>query len=173
VPHPPRVLPVAYALVSALVVLNWLYGAVVTAILIGLFASPHWTMSALGVSSAAQTPSFLTGMRVIAALGLLAIPLNLALLRRLIAMIETVRGGDPFIAANAYRLQAMAWILVGQQLLSIAVGLAGRAISTPEHQLHLNAGFSPSAWLAVVIAFVLARVFAAGTLMREDLEGTV
>ena len=47
------------------------------------------------------------------------------------------------------------------------------AISTPAHPLHLDAGFSPGGWLAVILTFVLARVFAEGTLMREDLEGTV
>ena len=36
-----------------------------------------------------------------------------------------------------------------------------------------DAGFSTSGWLAVLLTFVLARVFAAGTLMREDLDGTV
>jgi hypothetical protein len=46
-------------------------------------------------------------------------------------------------------------------------------ISRPGHVLHLDAGFSPSGALAVVMAFVLARVFAEGTLMREDLEGTI
>ena len=33
------------------------------------------------------------------------------------------------------------------------------------HPLHLDAGFSPSGWLAVILIFVLARVFAEGTLM--------
>jgi hypothetical protein len=42
-----------------------------------------------------------------------------------------------------------------------------------EFPLHLDAGFSVSGWLAVILTFVLARVFAEGTLMREDLEGTI
>ncbi|MEO7864334.1 MAG: hypothetical protein ABIR63_00465 [Sphingomicrobium sp.] len=58
-------------------------------------------------------------------------------------------------------------------MISLAVGLIGKAISTPAHTLHLDAGFSPGGWLAVLLTFVLARVFAEGTLMREDLEGTV
>jgi len=37
----------------------------------------------------------------------------------------------------------------------------------------LDAGFSINGWLAVLLTFLLARVFAEGTLMREDLEGTV
>ena len=55
----------------------------------------------------------------------------------------------------------------------MTIGGIGKAISTPEHPFHLDAGFSPSGWLAVILAFVLARVFAEGALMREDLEGTI
>ena len=36
-----------------------------------------------------------------------------------------------------------------------------------------DAGFSVTGWLAVLLTFLLARVFAEGTLMRDDLEGTV
>ena len=39
--------------------------------------------------------------------------------------------------------------------------------------MNLDAGFSINGWLAVLLTFVLARVFAVGTVMREDLEGTV
>ena len=168
-----RALPVAYVVLRILIVLNWVYGAVVVSILAGLFTASHWTMTALGVAAEAQTPTFLMGMRAIAALGLVAIPLTLAMLGRLVAMVLTVRAGDPFVAANAYRLHAIAWILLGQQLLSLVIGLVGRAISTPAQHLHLSAGFSPSGWLAVILAFVLARVFAEGALMRDDLQGTV
>jgi hypothetical protein len=37
----------------------------------------------------------------------------------------------------------------------------------------MDAGFSVNGWLAVLMSFILARVFAEGTLMREDLEGTI
>ena len=49
----------------------------------------------------------------------------------------------------------------------------GKTVSAPAHPLHLAAGFSINGWLAVLLTFLLARVFAEGTLMREDLEGTV
>ena len=80
---------------------------------------------------------------------------------------------DSAIAANAYRLQAIAWALLALQLLSIVIGSIGKAVSSPAHPVHLSAGFSVSGWLAVILTFLLARVFAAGTLMREDLDGTV
>ena len=88
-------------------------------------------------------------------------------------MVETVRAGDPFVAANASRLQVIAWILLAQQLLSVVIGLIAKSISTPAHPFNLDAGFSPSGWLAVILTFVLARVFAEGAQMRDDLEGTV
>ena len=113
------------------------------------------------------------GLRAIAVLGLAAIPLNHVVLKRLLAIVETVRGGDPFVAANASRLQAIAWALLALNLLGIVIGTIAKAVSTPAHPLHINAGFSINGWLAVLLTFLLARVFSEGALMREDLEGTV
>ena len=56
------------------------------------------------------------GLRAIAVLGLATIPLNYAVLRRLLAIVETVRKGDPFVPTNASRLQAIAWALLGAAL---------------------------------------------------------
>jgi hypothetical protein len=166
-------LPIAHVGLRILVVLNWIYGVIVLAILVGMIAAEQWTMKALGIPLSPESGALIMGMRAIAALGLVAVPLNLAVLKRLLAMIQTVRVGDPFVAANADRLQAIAWFLLGQQMLSLAIGFIAKFISTPAHPLHLDAGFSPSGWLAVILTFVLARVFAAGTQMREELEGTV
>ncbi|HEX4736896.1 MAG TPA: DUF2975 domain-containing protein [Allosphingosinicella sp.] len=166
-------LPIAYVVLRILIVLNWIYGATILAILVGMIAAERWTMTALGVPASAYSGSLIMGMRALAAFGLVAVPLNLAMLRRMVAMVQTVRAGDPFVAANADRLQAIAWILLGLQLLSLVIGLIGKSVSTPGHPLHLGAGFSTSGWLAVILTFVLARVFAEGTVMREDLEGTV
>lgn len=166
-------LPIAHGGLRLLILLNWVYGAVVLAILVGLLAAHAWTLTALGIPPPAQSGPLLNGMRAIAALGLVGVPLNLAVLRRLLAMVDTVRAGDPFATTNASRLQAIAWLLLGQQLLSVAIGLIAKVVSTPAHPLHLDAGFSPSGWLAVILTFVLARVFAEGARMRDDLEGTV
>jgi hypothetical protein len=62
-----------------------------------MFAAEQWTMTALGVPPSAQSGPLIMGMRAIAALGL-AVPLNLAVLKRLVAMVQTVRAGDPFVA---------------------------------------------------------------------------
>jgi DUF2975 family protein len=114
-----------------------------------------------------------TVLRAVAVLGLVTIPLNYGVLKRLLAIVETVRAGDPFVATNATRLRAIAWALFTLQILSVLIGAIGKAVSTPAHPVHLDAGFSINGWLAVLLTFLLARVFAEGTLMREDLEGTV
>ena len=109
----------------------------------------------------------------IAAVGLVVVPLNYIVLKRLLAIVETVRAGDPFVAANAERLQAIAWALLALQLLSLVVGAIVKTVSTPEHPVDIDAGFSINGWLAVLLTFLLARVFAEGARMRDDLEGTV
>jgi hypothetical protein len=167
------VLAVAWVTLRALIVLNWLFGAAILTLLMATIIAEQWTFTALGVPPFSGIRPIIMGLRAIAALGLVAIPLNDAVLRRLRAIVETVRWGDPFVAVNAYRLQAIAWALLALQLLSLVIGGIGRAISTPAYPLHLDAGFSTSGWLAVLLTFVLARVFAAGTQMREDLDGTV
>ena len=166
-------LPIAYVVLRILIVLNWLYGVAILGLLVATIVTEQWTMTALGISPSSEIRRLIVPLRAIAALGLIAIPLHYAILKRLLAMVETVRRGDPFVAANAYRLQAIAWALLALQLLSMVIGGIGEAISTPEYPIHLDAGFSVSGWLAVILTFVLARVFAEGALMREDLEGTI
>jgi len=166
-------LPTAHVVLRILIVLNWLYGAAVLTLLTAMIVAEQWTFKALGITPSSGISSMITGLRLIAALGLLAVPLYHAIFKRLFAMVETVRGGDPFVAANADRLQAIARALLALQVLSMVIGGIAKAISTPQHPLHLDAGFSTSGWLAVILTFVLARVFTAGTLMREELEGTV
>ena len=165
-------LPIAYGVLRILIVLNWLMGA---AILVLLVVSPNeqWIMSAFKLSPSPEAERLIMGLRAIAVLGLAAIPLNHAVLKRLLAIVETVRAGDPFVAANAHRLQAIAWTLLALQLLSLVIGAIARTVSTPAYPVHLDAGFSINGWLAVLLTFLLARVFAEGALMREDLEGTV
>lgn len=165
-------LPVAYVLLRILILLNWLYGAAILALLIAL-PNERWIMAAFHLTPSADTDRLVMGLRAAAALGLLTVPLHYLILKRLLAMVETVRRGDAFIAANAARLQAIGWALVGLQVLGILIGAIGKAASTPAHPVHLDAGFSPTGWLAVLLTFVLARVFAEGANMRDDLEGTV
>jgi DUF2975 family protein len=166
------VLPMAYIILRILIVLNWLGGAAILALLV-VMPNEQWIMAAFKLSPSPEAERLVMGLRAIAVLGLAAIPLNYVVLKRLLAIVETVRAGDPFVAANASRLQAIAWVLLALNLLSIVIGTIAKTVSTPAYPLHINAGFSISGWLAVLLTFLLARVFAEGALMRADLEGTV
>jgi hypothetical protein len=165
-------LPMAYVALRILVVLNWVMGALILILLVAM-PNREWIMSAFDLAPSPDTDRLVLGLRVTAALGVAVVLLNYGVLKRLIAMVETVRAGDPFVAANAVRLNAIAWALAALQLLSIVIGAIGKAVSTPAHPVDLDAGFSINGWLAVFLTFLLARVFAEGANMRDDLEGTV
>ncbi len=64
-------------------------------------------------------------------------------------------------------------MLFSLQLLGMVIDAIAKFISTPQHPVNLGAGFSVNGWLAVLLTFLLARVFAEGTRMRDDLEGTI
>jgi hypothetical protein len=165
-------LPIAHVVLRILIVVNWLFGA---ALLVLLFIMPNeqWIMSAFKLSPSPEADRIIIGMRAMATVGLASVPLNYVILKRLLAMVETVREGDPFVAANAARLQTIAWSLLALQLLSLVVGAIANAVSSAAYPVDVDAGFSINGWLAVLLTFLLARVFAEGTHMREDLEGTV
>ena len=165
-------LPIAYGALKILIVVNWL---VCAAILVLLLALPtrEWIMSSLDLSPGPEAERVIFGLRAIAVLGVAATPLNHLFLVRLLEIVETVRAGDPFVGSNARRLQMIAWVLLTLQVLSMVIGGIAKHISTPEHPIHMSAGFSIAGWLAVLLTFLLARVFAEGALMREELVGMV
>ena len=165
-------LPIATFVLRILIIVNWVAGGAIFALLVVI---PHrkWIMSEFGLSPSPDADHLVMGLRLIAVIGLITIPLNYVGLKRLLAIVETVREGDPFVAANASRLHAIARVLLTLQILSLVVDSIVRSVSSPTHPLHINAGFSVNGWLAVLLTFLLAHVFAEGTRMRDDLEGTV
>ena len=165
-------LPFASVLVVIFIVLNILAGVAILALLL-LLPNREWIISALGLAGSPNIEKVIRGLRAVAGLGVIAVGFNHLILSRLFAILKTVQAGDPFIAANAYRLQAIAWFLLILQLLSLVIAAIGKTISTTAHPVDLDAGFSPAGWLAVLLTFVLARVFAEGAMMRRELEGTV
>lgn len=171
-PSSSTALPIAHAALRLLIVANWLFGGAILTLLVAM-PTRRWIISALGLSPSPEAERLIFGLHAMAVVGLIAIPINALVLKRLLAMVETVRAGDPFVAANASRLRTIAWALLVLQLLSLGVGTIAKAVSTPAHPLDVEAGFSITGWLAVLLTFLLARVFAEGTVMRQDLEGTV
>lgn len=166
-------LPTAHIMLRGLIVLNWLTGAAILALLSAMVIAKDWTLTALGFPPSSMIFPVISGLRAIAALGIVAVPLNHVVLARLLAIVESVRNGNPFIPDNASRLRAIAWALLGLQTVSLAIAAIGKIISTPDAPLHLGGGFSVAGWLAILLTFVLAGVFEEAARMHADLEGTV
>src|SRR4029079_13572624 len=119
-------LPIAHVVLRVLIVLNWITAAAILALLIPM-PNERWIMAAFKLSPSPDADRLIMGLRAIAVLGLVTIPLNYGLLKRLLAMVETVRAGDPFVATNARRLRAIAWTLFALQLLSIVIGTIAKS----------------------------------------------
>ena len=90
-------LPIAYVVLRLLVILNLLLGV---AILVLLFVMPHeqWIMTEFGLSPSPDAERLVLGLRAIAVIGLVTIPLNHLILTRLLAMVDTVRNPSSWYA---------------------------------------------------------------------------
>jgi hypothetical protein len=153
-----------------LIALNWLFGGAILVLLIWTFVAAEFVARALGTS---DSPRALLGMRLIMVIGVVCAPIVNAIFIRLLSIVETVRAGDPFVIENASRLQTIAWSVLAIELgRFVVVGIAN-SVSTAARPIHIDLNFSVTPWLAVLLLFVLARVFDHGARMREDLAGTV
>lgn len=168
----PDALTLSRKFLRVLINLNMLMGAFVLTLLLASLIAKSWTSQALGVGRSPDT-ALLVGMRLIMMLGLVAVPIVHIVLTRLLTIVETVSIGNPFVPANAVRLKTIAWAILGLELTHLAVGAVAASITTAAAPVNISWGFSLTRWLAVLMLFVLARVFEQGANMREDLEGTV
>jgi hypothetical protein len=156
-----------------LVGLNILMGIGILALFIASLVDGPYVMRALGVRVADAAGPFATGMRVIMIMGIISVPFTHVVLTRLQAIVETVRAGDPFVRGNAARLLVIARAVLALEVTHIVVGLAAAGVFSAQMPISIGWRFSLTRWLAILLLFVLARVFEQGARMREDLEGTV
>ena len=156
----------------ALILANLVFGGLVFALFIASLIAEDWVWTALGVRPNGSNATLFLWGRVVMVIGIGSVPFTYIVLTRLLAIVDTVRLGDPFVAGNAARLKTMAWALLGLELLHlVVVAVAVGPLSNT--QLHLDWSFSVTRWLAVLLLFVLAQVFDDGARMRDDLNGTV
>jgi len=161
-------LAVARPVIQGLTVLNLIYAAGLAALLVWSFFIEGWPERPLG-HFASGHPQIGNGLRAIVVIGIVGALIVHAILRRLRAMIDSVRSGDPFIQENALRLTEIAWSVLALEVLRLFVTAIASAVWEPGRL----GGFSFAPWLAVLLLFVLSGVFAHGARMRADLEGTV
>ncbi|MBB6599569.1 DUF2975 domain-containing protein [Luteimonas sp. MC1825] len=161
-------------LIRALIALNLLYAAGVLLMFVLSLIPGTILWDALGMLFPAEHRGRIVfGLRTIMIVGIAAAGVVDRVLRQLLAIVDTVRAGDPFVAGNARRLEAIAWWVLLGEGLRLLIGAIALATTSSMPELDLDLHFSAAPWLAVLLLFVLARVFAEGARMRSDLEGTV
>lgn len=169
----PNTLGLSRRTLKVLIALNLAVGAFILALLLASFVWGDSLFGALGVQVTADSGALVVVMRLIMVIGVVSTPLAHVILARLLGIVLTVSAGDPFVSENASRLQTIAWALLGLEALHFAVGAISASVSTAAQPIDLDWNFSFTRWIAVLLLFVLARVFEQGARMREDLEGTV
>lgn len=169
----PDTLALSRKVLRVLIKLNLLMGVLILALLVTSVVVGEPVMRALGAGSPEANAKLYLGMRLVAVIGLAAVPVVHFILTRILAIVDTVSVGDPFVMANAERLQKIAWAVLVLELMHFAVGATAASVSTAAAPFDIDWSFSPTRWVAVLLLFVLARVFEQGAQMREELEGTV
>ena len=164
-----RALTIARPIIQGLTILNLFYVACLAVLLCWSFLMPGWPERALGFDIVSKYPLVPLGLRWIVVVGILGAAIVHTILRRLLAIVDTVRSGDPFLLENARRLDVIAWSVLAGEVLRLVVMAIASAVWEPGRL----GGFSFAPWLAVLMLFVLSGVFAHGARMRADLEGTV
>lgn len=164
-----QALAIARPVIQGLILLNAGYALLITGLLATSFFIEGWPQRPLGFDMVNAHPLLGHGLRAIVLIGLAGAAIVHTILRRLLAIVDTVRVGDPFILQNAQRLNAIAWSIAALEGLRLIVAAIAAVVWEPGK---LDA-FSLAAWLSVLLMFVLAGVFAHGAQMRADLEGTV
>ena len=164
-----QALALARPVIQGLTLLNAFYALCIATLLVFSFFIEGWPQRPLGFDLVNAHPQVGNGLRAIIVVGLAGAALVHTILRRLLAIVDTVRVGDPFILQNAQRLNAIAWSIAALEGLRLIVAAIAAVVWEPGK---VDA-FSFAAWLAVLLMFVLAGVFAHGARMRADLEGTV
>lgn len=166
-----RALAASRSVLKTLMALNLLFGPLFLLILIGSFPGEKMVLGELRQLPEGEPARLLGALRIVMLLAICAVPLAHILFNRLLAIVETVRAGDPFVAENGRRLLVIAWTLLGLQLLDLAFGAVALGYLSETDAFGWT--LSLTGWLAVLLLFVLARVFDHGARLRDELEGTV
>jgi Protein of unknown function (DUF2975) len=151
------------------------FGGVVLA-LVSVGLPVFWTEALAEIAKenpGIDTRNLLPGLLSIFALGLLVLGLIWAMMRKLLAIIDSVEDRNPFISANAVRLRMIGWLMVGVQIVGLPLAVVAGNVADIFGENNVDMDFSLNGILAILLVFILAGIFERGAEMREELEGTV
>jgi hypothetical protein len=111
-------------------------------------------------------------LRLWLVLGLGMIAASHVMFCRLLDIVGTVRAGDPFVADNAARLKTIAWCMLALQLLHLTFGVMAAVMNAAGSNIDFDFSLTGTliGWAAVLLMFVLARLFEEGARLRTDLD---
>ncbi len=154
-------------------VANRLFFLAVTVALVVSFPLATYATSVLAADfHPTSSADMLAGLRCEMLVGVAMAAATGYLLDALAHMLASARMGDPFVSANARRLRTIAWSLLVLQLLDFP-GMALIHLYPDLGEAAPDGGISIGGWVAVLMVFILARIFAAGAAMRDELAATV
>ena len=157
-------------------VLNWFnWGVGVPTVLVGLivgFIYPDQFLAAARSSGTEASEALLTWMRIALPMTAPMIVLVHIVLAKLIAIIDSIGGGTAFSITNANRLRVIAWALLGTLIIDLVVGLYSVWVGEQTGE-YMAWGPGLTGWIAVLLLFVLARIFEAGAVMQAELAEVV
>lgn len=151
------------------------FGAVVLA-LVSVGLPFFWTEAIAEIAKEnpdIDTSNLLPGLLSIFALAILVLGLVWTMMRKLLAIIDSVEDRNPFVIANAVRLRTIGWLMVGLQIVGVPLAIAAGNVADMFGDSDTGFDFPLNGILAILLVFILAGIFERGAEMREELEGTV
>src|SRR4051794_13654090 len=112
----PDTLIVTRRVLRLLIGLNYVLAFLIFVLLVASLVAEAFVMKALGVPSTMSNGGTILGMRLIMLVGIVSAPLTNIVLTRLLAIVDTVKAHDPFMAENAERLRKIAWAALGLEV---------------------------------------------------------
>lgn len=119
------------------------------------------------------TSNLLPSLLAVFAFGIIVLGLLWTMMRKLLVIIDSVEDGNPFIKANAVRLRAIGWIMVGIQIVGLPLATTAGNVADLFGENDVGFNFPLNGILAILLVFILAGIFERGAEMREELEGMV
>lgn len=159
-----------------LLIMGLLVFATLVILAVGAILPFHWTEVAAEIAKEypkLDASALFPKIYAIFALGLLLLGGVGAIMRKLLAIIDSVALGDPFVLINAARLKAIGWLMIAVQIIGIPLAIVARETADLFGENNVDLDISLNGILAILLLFILAGIFERGAAMREELEGTV
>jgi Protein of unknown function (DUF2975) len=169
-----RILRITKLLVYVIMGFVALAGALLAIVSVGL--PIFWTEAIAEITKenpGTNTTNLLPWLLMIFALAILVLGLLWTMMRKLLAIMDSVENGNPFVIANALRLRAIGWMMVGLQIVGLPLAAAAGNVADIFGENDVGFDLPLNSILAILLVFILAGIFERGAEMREELEGTV